>query len=62
VMGGSGYAPTNASLAVYEDRLKDVQAARSAFTGLMAEVEAFNKLFAGKLPPITDRLPVTGNR
>jgi len=27
-----------------------------------AEVEAFNKLFAGKLPPITDRLPVTGNR
>jgi len=61
VMGGSGYAPTNASLAVYEDRLKDVQAARSAFTGLMAEVEAFNKLFAGKLPPITDRLP-TANR
>jgi hypothetical protein len=57
VMGGAGYAPTNASSAVFEDRLKDVQAARSAFTGLMAEVEAFNKLYAGRLPAISDRLP-----
>jgi len=41
---------------VFEDRLKDVQAGRSAFTTLMQEVEAFNKVHAGKLPPITDRL------
>jgi hypothetical protein len=62
VMGGAGYAPTQASQAVYEDRLKDVQAARSAFTGLMAEVDAFNKMYAGKLPAISDRLPGTGSR
>ena len=57
VMGGAGYAPTAAAGGVFEDRLKDVQAARSAFTGLMAEVEAFNKLYAGRLPAISDRLP-----
>jgi hypothetical protein len=56
VMGGAGYAPTMAASAVFEDRLKDVQAGRSAFTTLMQEVEAFNKLYAGSLPPITDRL------
>ena len=56
VMGGAGYAPTNAATAGFEDRLKDVQAARGAFSGLMQEVEAFNKLHAGKLPPITDEM------
>ena len=56
VMGGAGYAPTLPASGVFEDRLKDVQAGRSAFTTLMQEVEAFNKVHAGKLPPITDRL------
>jgi photosystem II stability/assembly factor-like uncharacterized protein len=52
VMGGAGYAPTVAAGAVFEDRLKDVQAGRSAFTGLMQEVDAFNRMYAGRLPPI----------
>ncbi|CAN5747096.1 hypothetical protein BH18ACI5_BH18ACI5_05390 [soil metagenome] len=50
VMGGAGYAPTVA--AVFEDRLKDVQAGRTAFTGLLQEIEAFNKMYAGRLPAI----------
>jgi photosystem II stability/assembly factor-like uncharacterized protein len=62
VMGGGGYAPTNAAQGVYEEQLREVQAARSAYTGLMAEVEAFNKMHAGKLPPISDRLPAAGSR
>lgn len=49
-MGGAGYAPTVA--AVFEDRLKDVQAGRTAFTGLLQEIEAFNKMYAGRLPAI----------
>ena len=56
VMGGAGYRPTTAATGVFEDRLKDVQQGRSAFTTLQQEVEAFNKQYAGKLPPITDRL------
>ena len=56
-MGGSGYRPTNAASGVYEEQLKAIQAGRSAFTTLMQEVDAFNKAHAGKLPPITDRLP-----
>ena len=56
VMGGAGYRPTVAATGVFEDRLKDVQQGRSAFTTLQQEVEAFNKQHAGKLPPITDRL------
>ena len=45
-----------AASGVFEDRLKDVQAGRSAFSTLMTEVDAFNKAHTGKLPPITDRL------
>jgi photosystem II stability/assembly factor-like uncharacterized protein len=56
VMGGAGYRPTMAATAVFEDRLKDVQQGRSAFATLQQEVDAFNKVHAGKLPPITDRL------
>ena len=52
VMGGAGYAPTVAAGGVFEDRLKDVQAGRSAFTGLMQEIEAFNRTYSGRLPPI----------
>ena len=52
VMGGAGYAPTAAALAVFEDRVKDAQVARTAFTALMQEVDAFNKTHAGRLPAI----------
>ena len=52
VMGGAGYAPTVAAGGVFEDRLKDVQAGRTAFTGLLQEIEAFNKMYAGRLPAI----------
>jgi len=52
VMGGAGYAPTVAAGGVFEDRLKDVQAGRSAFTGLMQEIESFNRTYSGRLPPI----------
>ena len=57
VAGGVAYAPTQAALNVYEERLKEMTAARAAFTKLMQEVEAFNKANAGKLPAISDKLP-----
>jgi len=57
VAGGVAYGPTSASLNVYEDQLKLLEAAKSAFAKLMADVEAFNKANAGKLPPISDKLP-----
>jgi len=62
VMGGAGYRPTNAASGVYEEQLKFVQQGRSALTGLMAEVEAFNKAHAGKLPAITDKLPAASGK
>jgi hypothetical protein len=57
VAGGVAYGPTSASLNVYEDQLKLLEAAKSAFAKLMADVEAFNKANAGKLPAISDKLP-----
>jgi len=57
VAGGVAYAPTQAALNVYEERLKELGAARAAFTKLLQEVEAFNKANAGKIPAITDKLP-----
>ena len=57
VAGGVAYAPTQAALNVFEDRLKEMTAARAAFTKLLQEVEAFNKANAGKLPAISDKLP-----
>jgi hypothetical protein len=56
VMGGVGYRPTNAAVAVFEDRLKEMGVARTAFDKLITDVDAFNKAFAGKLPPITDKI------
>jgi len=52
VMGGAGYAPTAAALAVFDDRVKDAEAGRAAFSTLMNEVESFNKSYAGRLPAI----------
>ena len=54
--GGAGYTPAAAALAVFEDRVKDAQAARAAFTTLRQEVEAFNKSHSGRLPAIRTQL------
>jgi hypothetical protein len=56
VAGGVAYAPTQAALNVYEDRLKEMTAARAAFAKLMQEVEAFNKANAGKVTAISDKV------
>ena len=56
VMGGVGYRPTNAAVAVFKDRLAEIEVAKKDFDRLMRDVEAFNKTYAGKLGPITDRL------
>lgn len=55
VAGGAGYRPTNASLSVYEDRLRELTAARADFEKLLRDVEAFNKANAGKVAAITDK-------
>jgi len=56
VAGGVAYGPTSSSLNVFEDQLKELNAANAAFAKLMAEVEAFNKANAGKVPAISDRI------
>jgi photosystem II stability/assembly factor-like uncharacterized protein len=60
VMGGQGYPPTDAAKSVYEDRLREMVDARSAFEALMLEVAAFNKANAGRVSPVSDRLPSGG--
>lgn len=57
VFGGSGYRPTNAAMSVFEDRLRDLEAARVAFDRLAQDVAAFNRTHAGRLPPISDEAP-----
>jgi hypothetical protein len=61
VAGGVGYRPTDAALSVFQNRLKELDAARGAFDRLMQEVSAFNKTYTGRLPAITDRLSGTNN-
>jgi len=56
VAGGVGYRPTNAALNVYEDRLKELGAARNDFDKLMQEVAAFNKANASRVAPISDKI------
>ena len=56
VMGGVAYAPTNAALAVFEDRLRDLEAGRADFNKLVQAVEAFNTQFSRRLGPISDRI------
>jgi hypothetical protein len=56
VAGGVAYRPTNASVAVFQDRLREMEAAKADFDALMREVETFNRNFSGRLPPISDRL------
>jgi photosystem II stability/assembly factor-like uncharacterized protein len=59
VAGGAGYRPTAAALSVFEDRRKELDAARADFEKLMQEVATFNKTHGGRLPPISDQLPTT---
>jgi hypothetical protein len=56
VAGGVGYRPTNAAVAVFQDRLNELELARRDFDRLMQDVDAFNRTHAGRLAPITDRL------
>jgi hypothetical protein len=56
VMGGVGYRPTNAALALLEERQAEMAAARKDFDRLMQEVEAFNQAYAGRVAPISDTL------
>jgi hypothetical protein len=56
VAGGVAYGPTSAQLNAYEDRLKEMDAARVAFNKLMADIDAFNKANAGKLPALSDKI------
>jgi uncharacterized membrane-anchored protein YhcB (DUF1043 family) len=56
VAGGAAYRPTNAAVAVYKDRLAELEAARKDFDRLLKEVEAFNKTHAGAVAAITDRM------
>jgi hypothetical protein len=62
VMGGSGFRPTNAASGVYEEQLRALQMGRSAFAALMQDVEVFNKLHAGKLAPVSDKLPAASRQ
>ncbi|HKS04920.1 MAG TPA: hypothetical protein VJR92_01295 [Gemmatimonadaceae bacterium] len=59
VAGSVAYKPTNPSVSVFQDRLREIDVTRRDFDKLMLEVEAFNKATARKLPPISDRLAVT---
>jgi hypothetical protein len=59
VAGGAGYRPTAAAQSVFRDLSRQLEAAGTDFTRLMQEVDAFNKSNAGKLPPISDKLPPT---
>ncbi|MGH7505020.1 MAG: WD40/YVTN/BNR-like repeat-containing protein, partial [Longimicrobiales bacterium] len=56
VAGGAGYRPTDAAIAVFQDRLKELETANADFDALMREVEAFNRANAGRLAPISDTL------
>lgn len=54
VFGGAGYRPTDAAVDVFDDRLREIEAAEADFTAVMRRVEAFNREHAGRLAPISD--------
>jgi hypothetical protein len=58
VSGGAAYAPSGGSRIAFKEQSDKLAAARVEFDKLMLEVEAFNKAHTGKLPPISDKLPV----
>jgi hypothetical protein len=57
VAGGTAYRPTAASQNVFRDLAQQLETAGTDFNKLMQEIEAFNKANAGRLPPISDKLP-----
>ncbi|MEE4278106.1 MAG: hypothetical protein V2I82_06540 [Halieaceae bacterium] len=54
VFGGAGYRPTDAAVDVFDDRLREIEAAESDFAALLLRVDDLNERFAGKVPPVTD--------
>ena len=54
VFGGAGYRPTDASVDVFDDRLREIAAAELDFDALMSVVDAFNEQYSGQVPGITD--------
>ena len=56
VMGGAGYPPTMAASGVLETLTGELRTGQNAFAALMKEVDAFNKVHAGRLTAITDTL------
>ncbi|MEX2285316.1 MAG: hypothetical protein WEE89_22715 [Gemmatimonadota bacterium] len=59
VAGGAAYRPNSGAITVFQDRLRELEAARVDFNKLMQEVEAFNRTHQGRLSPITDRMVTT---
>ena len=57
VAGGVGYRPTAASQNVFRDLSQQLETAGTDFNKLMQDVEAFNKAHAGRVTPISDKLP-----
>ena len=58
VAGGAEYRPTDASMAVLGEIEKDLTAAKTQFAAFLSkDLADFNKAMAGKLPPITEKLP-----
>jgi len=56
--GGAEYRPTDAAMGVMTEIERDLTAAKAAFAVLMdKDLPAFNRAMAGKLSPITDKLP-----
>jgi len=52
VMGGIGYRPTSGSLAIFKDFRAQIDVAEKDYLKLLAEVDAFNKKYSGKLATI----------
>jgi hypothetical protein len=55
VMGGVGYRPTAAAVAVFNDLRAQIEAAAKDFEKLAADVDAFNRKHAGRLAAIGAR-------
>jgi photosystem II stability/assembly factor-like uncharacterized protein len=61
VAGGLAYRPTNAAVAVFQDRQREMEVAKRAFDQLVQDVEAFNRTHQGRIAPISDRIVITTN-
>ncbi len=60
VSGGVAFRPTDASVGVLADQMRQLTAAKIDFDQLMTRVAAFNKAHAGTLPPLSDKLGGAG--